>query len=352
VLLSGGAALVGVKVTVDADGSSGPAAALAPVPVSLPMDYIPVINQHPVSVVFNSTTRNLELSYASGDPLASPATVVFDAQKQNADSQVTSSPLSSLFSLGSFSGGKYILSADSIQGALASSFFPSLTDGQTLAGLRLTVDPDGNGPSAAFSAINLNAASLNSAGVYVGTANPDTLNQSASSSSLLMFGSAGNDLMSGGNAADRLYGGAGNDDLAGGAGSDQLWGGSGNDRFLFDVSQSVEISYNPMDIPSADLSAGFDNIRDFSVGDKLHLGEHGLILVPEPASLSDGEYTFFIGIFNQSHNTFAANGAGTQQLVLFDRDQTPNFSPAAILMNLTAPMNFEIQNGAIVGVLP
>jgi Ca2+-binding RTX toxin-like protein len=53
----------------------------------------------------------------------------------------------------------------------------------------------------------------------------DTLNASALSSSVVLVGGPGNDMLWGGTGDDELYGGAGDDELHGGAGNDKLVGG-------------------------------------------------------------------------------------------------------------------------------
>lgn len=60
------------------------------------------------------------------------------------------------------------------------------------------------------------------AGVTVGTATAETLDLSAQSTSRVIHGLGGNDILKGGSGADKLYGGAGDDTLTGGAGADQF----------------------------------------------------------------------------------------------------------------------------------
>ena len=62
--------------------------------------------------------------------------------------------------------------------------------------------------------------------------NPGTLNGSAASGDLTLFGSSGN---------DTLRGGFGNDTLYGGPGNDTLFGGTGNDTFDFDVNFGQDV---------------------------------------------------------------------------------------------------------------
>ena len=72
-------------------------------------------------------------------------------------------------------------------------------------------------------------------------------------------GLAGNDLLSGGYGNDRLDGGAGNDTLIGGLGADTLSGGVGNDFFKYNA------------LAELGNQSSFEEIDDFSVGDKIDL---------------------------------------------------------------------------------
>ena len=67
------------------------------------------------------------------------------------------------------------------------------------------------------------------AGAQVQFADGTTLN-AADLTALALVPSDGNDLLTGGNAAEVISGGAGNDDMAGGAGADTLLGGEGDDK--------------------------------------------------------------------------------------------------------------------------
>ncbi len=70
-----------------------------------------------------------------------------------------------------------------------------------------------------------------------------------------LLGSAGNDFLDGEDGLDILNGGTGNDTLIGEDGSDTMTGGTGNDRFLF-VSSDV---FNQ-------TTLGVDTITDFGTG--------------------------------------------------------------------------------------
>jgi len=65
--------------------------------------------------------------------------------------------------------------------------------------------------------------------LVAGNDSNNTANYNSSSNSILYFGLAGQDTITGGTNGDWLYGGTGDDSLSGGAGNDQLYGGAGND---------------------------------------------------------------------------------------------------------------------------
>jgi len=77
------------------------------------------------------------------------------------------------------------------------------------------------------------------------------LNIAAYSSSLVLVGTSGNDILMGGDWADQLSGLAGNDKLDGGLGADTLRGGTGNDTYYVD---------NTGDLVIEDTAAGTDTV--------------------------------------------------------------------------------------------
>ena len=82
----------------------------------------------------------------------------------------------------------------------------------------------------------------------------------------LLFGGAGNDLLTGGSGADQLFGGAGNDTLLGKGGNDLLFGGAGNDTLIggdgddqvFGEAGNDRMIWNPGD--DSDLFEGGDGV--------------------------------------------------------------------------------------------
>ena len=82
----------------------------------------------------------------------------------------------------------------------------------------------------------------------------------------LLFGGAGNDMLTGGSGADQLFGGAGNDNLLGKGGNDLLFGGAGNDTLIggdgddqvFGEAGNDRMIWNPGD--DSDLFEGGDGV--------------------------------------------------------------------------------------------
>jgi Ca2+-binding RTX toxin-like protein len=95
-----------------------------------------------------------------------------------------------------------------------------------------------------------------------------------------VYGSSGNDVLTGGATANTLVGNAGNDVLDGGAGKDTLSGGAGADRFVFSA------------IGHSAVGANADRITDFShaQGDTIDLH-----LIDANTAVSGNQTFSFIG---------------------------------------------------------
>ncbi len=104
-----------------------------------------------------------------------------------------------------------------------------------------------NTTMAQFLAVNVQVAAIN------GTEGDDVLNGTGGANAI--YGNAGSDTLNGQGGNDTLSGGGGNDTLNGGTGTDFLLGGTGDDLFVFKDGD------------------GFDQIADFSAGDRIDLSQ-------------------------------------------------------------------------------
>jgi Ca2+-binding RTX toxin-like protein len=111
-----------------------------------------------------------------------------------------------------------------------------------------------------------------------GSETNDSINGSANTFTMNIYGNGGNDVVRGGLLGDLLSGNAGNDTLQGGGGNDSLGGGAGNDRFEFKGGTVAAL--------------GVDNISDFTVGvDKIVLSKATFGAInPAVGVLSSGSF--------------------------------------------------------------
>jgi len=140
----------------------------------------------------------------------------------------------------------------------------------------------------------------------------------------LMFGGAGNDVLTGGSGADQLFGQDGNDTLLGKGGADLLFGGNGNDVLtggdaddqVFGQDGDDRMIWNPGD--DTDLNeggAGTDTVEvnggngaeDFTLtanGTRVRFDR----LNPAPFSIDIGTSEKFVLNANGGDDTFSATG--------------------------------------------
>jgi Ca2+-binding RTX toxin-like protein len=130
-----------------------------------------------------------------------------------------------------------------------------------------------------------------------------------------LYGSASNDVLTGGATANTLVGNAGNDVIDGGAGKDTLAGGAGADRFVFSaLGHSV-------------VGANADRITDFShaEGDKIDLH-----LIDASAAAAGNQAFAFIGTGAFTHHAgelhYAVAGGVTTVSGDVDGNGTADFS--------------------------
>jgi len=94
----------------------------------------------------------------------------------------------------------------------------------------------------------------------------DTIDASASSRNVVIYGGAGDDIIRGSQAGDQIAGGAGNDNIQGEAGNDIIYGDSGF---------NVDLTARTLSV-STTATAGQDAITG-NAGDDIIFGDHGIV---------------------------------------------------------------------------
>lgn len=84
--------------------------------------------------------------------------------------------------------------------------------------------------------------------VLIGGAGADTLDGSAFTGRLTLFGLGGNDTLKGGRGNDLLRGGAGNDVMSGGGADDVITGEAGDDRLIGDTGRDILVGGTGRDV--------------------------------------------------------------------------------------------------------
>nr|WP_306779710.1 type I secretion C-terminal target domain-containing protein [Acinetobacter indicus] len=102
--------------------------------------------------------------------------------------------------------------------------------------------------------------------IYEGGTTADTLDHSAKTTGVRLYGHDGNDILKGGSGNDLLRGGIGDDTLEGGAGNDLLIGGAGND-LITGGTGSDTLYFEALDPLDNTGGNGTDTWTDFTVGD-------------------------------------------------------------------------------------
>lgn len=107
-----------------------------------------------------------------------------------------------------------------------------------------------------------------------------------------LFGLGGNDSLRGNGEADTLDGGTGNDTIIGGTGSDIMTGGDGDDVFVFEDHWQAAVEDD----------GTYDLITDLEAGDKLDFSQ------VDPADLTWADFT--ITNLGTDHWLISANSNG------------------------------------------
>ncbi|MDM1737476.1 type I secretion C-terminal target domain-containing protein [Acinetobacter towneri] len=150
--------------------------------------------------------------------------------------------------------------------------------------------------------------------IFEGSTNADTLDHSAKTTGVRLYGHDGNDVLTGGSGNDLLRGGTGDDTLIGGAGNDLLIGGAGNDQITGGTGSDT-LYFEALDNTTSTGGTGGngkDTWTDFEVGvagDKINISE---LLVD-----FDGDLEHYLAIRKETD----IDGK-TDTIISIDRDGT------------------------------
>ncbi len=153
--------------------------------------------------------------------------------------------------------------------------------------------------------------------IFEGSTNADTLDHSAKTTGVRLYGHDGNDVLTGGSGNDLLRGGTGDDTLIGGAGNDLLIGGAGNDQITGGTGSDT-LYFEALDNTTSTGGTGGngkDTWTDFEVGvagDKIDISE---LLVD-----FDGDLNNYLTTRNEDID---ADGR-FDTIISIDRDGTAN----------------------------
>ncbi|RSC21720.1 Ig-like domain-containing protein [Acinetobacter sp. FDAARGOS_515] len=178
-----------------------------------------------------------------------------------------------------------------------------------------------------------NLLSGNNTPVHVGTSGDDSssLDYASSTSSVHLYGLAGNDILKGGSANDILRGGDGNDILNGGAGNDYLNGGSGQNTFN-GGSGSDTVFFDLLSNNSLGGHSGLDTWTDFHVGNITTDQNADKINVSEllDSSANAGNINDYLSLVKVSDTSYKLN---------VDRDGTAGSYQSETLLTLNFQAN-------------
>lgn len=121
-----------------------------------------------------------------------------------------------------------------------------------------------------------------------------------------LFGQAGNDILNGKGGSDVLLGGLDNDVLVGGAGNDQSFGESGNDRLIWNPGDDTDLNEGGNGIDTIEVNGG-NGDETFSVtanGTRVRFDR----LSPAPFSLDIGTSENLVVNMNGGNDSFSATG--------------------------------------------
>ncbi|RKG35013.1 type I secretion protein, partial [Acinetobacter guerrae] len=178
-----------------------------------------------------------------------------------------------------------------------------------------------------------NLLSGNNTPVHVGTSGDDSssLDYASSTSSVHLYGLAGNDILKGGSANDILRGGDGNDILNGGAGNDYLNGGAGHNTFTGGLGSDT-VFFDLLSNNSLGGHSGLDTWTDFHVGNVTLDQNADKINVSEllDSSANAGNINDYLSLVKVSDTSYKLN---------VDRDGTAGSYQSETLLTLNFQAN-------------
>ncbi|WP_280095626.1 hypothetical protein [Acinetobacter ursingii] len=178
-----------------------------------------------------------------------------------------------------------------------------------------------------------NLLSGNNTPVHVGTSGDDSssLDYASSTSSVHLYGLAGNDVLKGGSANDILRGGDGNDTLNGGAGNDYLNGGAGHNTFMGGLGSDT-VFFDLLSNNSLGGHSGLDTWTDFHVGNITTDQNADKINVSEllDSSANAGNINDYLSLVKVSDTSYKLN---------VDRDGTAGSYQSETLLTLNFQAN-------------
>ncbi len=178
-----------------------------------------------------------------------------------------------------------------------------------------------------------NLLSGNNTPVHVGTSGDDSssLDYANSTSSVHLYGLAGNDVLKGGSANDILRGGDGNDTLNGGAGNDYLNGGAGQNTFIGGTGSDT-VFFDLLSNDHLGGHSGLDTWTDFHVGNVTTDQNADKINVSEllDSSANAGNINDYLSLLKVSDTSYKLN---------VDRDGTAGSYQSETLLTLNFQAN-------------
>src|SRR5262245_52566237 len=160
-----------------------------------------------------------------------------------------------------------------------------------------------------------------------------------------IFGTEGNDLLTGGNKNDKLFGDNGNDGLAGGAGKDELHGGPGRDFIVGGAGNDDLFGGAEDDTFVFRHGAGTDHIQDLQAGDHIDVRDYGFasgqaVLNAFKQSGHDAVLTLPGGDKVIVENTLVSD-LNASQFIVSNEAKGPSSSAAPYLVHIDPAVSFE-----------